>query len=595
MGFFGPAAHRSPRTRRPRRGAWHRIRPGSRSRVETVGGVRRRLLPAVAAGPRAAAGRDVLDVLVHPAGVVPTSGRSPGPEEGVGWRPRRRRGRARAFRPHASASSWRPRSRHPWLPRGRSVSNRSAPGLAVTALVAAAVFLLAYDAAGYRLESRTTAAIVLVWSASLAVVLGLWPVVRPPRGRARDARPPRGVLRLARGSRCSGRRAPSAPSRVRPRRRSSSASSPSRSSRATRRTLRRSTDGLALAIAAVGVLALASRLFPDTFPNGNMPEFLPERLDAALAGRSSTGTGSRSSSRSLCRSCSGCATASREPARARRWPSASSRRSPATIYLTSSRGGFAAAVVGLVVFLVLTPRRWAAGLGLALGSRARAAVIAILVERSTLANEPSVRGGGRPGPLAPRCSSCSPASPAARLFALAVRYVPLVRVPRAVGIAVVVVLAVAAARGDRRRRSRPTGSSDFQATADGSIDEADFVKAHLLTGSGNGRWQFWGGGDRRVAREDPVVGRGAGSYEAWWAEHGSFTYFIEDAHSLYLETLGELGLIGLLCSSRRVRARPSSSGCRLRRAATSTGPSSPPCSASSPPTSSRRGSTGCGS
>ena len=35
--------------------------------------------------------------------------------------------------------------------------------------------------------------------------------------------------------------------------------------------------------------------------------------------------------------------------------------------------------------------------------------------------------------------------------------------------------------------------------------------------------------------------RGAGSYESWWAQHGSISYFIRDAHSVWLETLGELG------------------------------------------------------
>jgi tetratricopeptide (TPR) repeat protein len=43
-----------------------------------------------------------------------------------------------------------------------------------------------------------------------------------------------------------------------------------------------------------------------------------------------------------------------------------------------------------------------------------------------------------------------------------------------------------------------------------------------------------------------VAGRGAASYESWWAQHATFTHFIRNAHSLYLETLGELGVIGFL-------------------------------------------------
>jgi O-antigen ligase len=43
-----------------------------------------------------------------------------------------------------------------------------------------------------------------------------------------------------------------------------------------------------------------------------------------------------------------------------------------------------------------------------------------------------------------------------------------------------------------------------------------------------------------------VFGRGAGSYQSWWMEHASLPLFVRDAHSLWLETLAELGLVGLL-------------------------------------------------
>ena len=61
-----------------------------------------------------------------------------------------------------------------------------------------------------------------------------------------------------------------------------------------------------------------------------------------------------------------------------------------------------------------------------------------------------------------------------------------------------------------------------------------------------------------------MLGHGAGSYEAWWAQHGSLAVFVRDAHSLYFETLAELGALGLallvaaaaavlLASWRRIR------------------------------------------
>jgi hypothetical protein len=109
----------------------------------------------------------------------------------------------------------------------------------------------------------------------------------------------------------------------------------------------------------------------------------------------------------------------------------------------------------------------------------------------------------------------------------------------AIGSAVlaVVVIAAAAAASDPAQKLR-----DFQALP---APGRTVIGAHLASGSGSGRWQFWtAAGDE--FRSAPLVGRGAGSFEAWWTQHASFPYFIRDAHSLYLQTLGELGIIGLL-------------------------------------------------
>jgi hypothetical protein len=64
--------------------------------------------------------------------------------------------------------------------------------------------------------------------------------------------------------------------------------------------------------------------------------------------------------------------------------------------------------------------------------------------------------------------------------------------------------------------------------------------------SSNGRWPFW-----KAAIDEfkaaPLVGKGSGSFEPWWTQHREAgAGFVQDAHSLYLETLGELGIIGFL-------------------------------------------------
>jgi O-antigen ligase len=47
------------------------------------------------------------------------------------------------------------------------------------------------------------------------------------------------------------------------------------------------------------------------------------------------------------------------------------------------------------------------------------------------------------------------------------------------------------------------------------------------------------------ARDTPLVGRGAGTFELAWLEQQPIGASVRDAHSLYLETLADLGLVGL--------------------------------------------------
>ena len=47
------------------------------------------------------------------------------------------------------------------------------------------------------------------------------------------------------------------------------------------------------------------------------------------------------------------------------------------------------------------------------------------------------------------------------------------------------------------------------------------------------------------ASEHVVVGSGAGSFDDYWLEHRTIPAYVRDAHSLYLETVAELGIVGL--------------------------------------------------
>jgi tetratricopeptide (TPR) repeat protein len=72
-----------------------------------------------------------------------------------------------------------------------------------------------------------------------------------------------------------------------------------------------------------------------------------------------------------------------------------------------------------------------------------------------------------------------------------------------------------------------------------------YVAAHLASGNGSGRYQYWAEA-KDAFKSEPIRGIGAGGYEAYWLQHGTLNVPVRDAHSLYLETAAELGIVGLL-------------------------------------------------
>ncbi len=75
--------------------------------------------------------------------------------------------------------------------------------------------------------------------------------------------------------------------------------------------------------------------------------------------------------------------------------------------------------------------------------------------------------------------------------------------------------------------------------------QSTYVATHLSSGSGSGRYQFWSAA-LDAFKAHPLDGIGAGGYEAYWHQHGSLAVPVRDAHSLFLESMAELGIVGLL-------------------------------------------------
>jgi len=71
------------------------------------------------------------------------------------------------------------------------------------------------------------------------------------------------------------------------------------------------------------------------------------------------------------------------------------------------------------------------------------------------------------------------------------------------------------------------------------------VYARLGTVTGSHRYQYWQTAVKAF-EDKPATGTGPGTFEFYWAQHGPIYEFVRNAHSLYLETLAESGVIGLL-------------------------------------------------
>jgi hypothetical protein len=67
----------------------------------------------------------------------------------------------------------------------------------------------------------------------------------------------------------------------------------------------------------------------------------------------------------------------------------------------------------------------------------------------------------------------------------------------------------------------------------------------LLSIGGSHRYQYWNAATSAFDSQ-PFHGIGPGTFEFYWAQHNSLSEFVRNAHSLYIETMADLGIVGLL-------------------------------------------------
>jgi O-antigen ligase len=219
-----------------------------------------------------------------------------------------------------------------------------------------------------------------------------------------------------------------------------------------------------------------------------------------------------------------------------------------TVLLTFSRGAFGALAAGLLVLLAISPSRArvtgvlvTVGLGGAAAGALAAAVGGLRTEAGT--------GAAALPALLAAMAACALAARALTQR----RDAPVAWLRTAALAASVLVLAatIAAMVSTERVPGR---------------DEPEAGPQRLASVQSN-RYAYW-----KVAVEafadQPLTGEGSGGFRTAWLREREFRESVRDAHSLYLETAAELGLIGLAalavllagCGLAAVRAGPAAAG-----------------------------------
>jgi O-antigen ligase/polysaccharide polymerase Wzy-like membrane protein len=298
-------------------------------------------------------------------------------------------------------------------------------------------------------------------------------------------------------------------------------------------------DGVTAAVALIGGVALLSRLHPAWFPLDEGARFLAEqnRLSYplnyfnALAAMLALGL-------VLCASAA---------ARARTLPgqALAAGAIPALVLaldLTLSRGGVLALVVGACVLVALVPERLSTLL--ALVPAALGGVALILAENGlerdvllALVLVVCLGVGVADAALRPSLSR------AARQLSL--RFSRRQALAAAAGgIALAAVLFVSLG-GAGELSDRWSEFKERDPALEGTSATAPLGRSRLTRTSSRGRYQIWQSAldANRTAR---LRGIGPGGFEFWWARQGRLETYFRDGHSLYFDTLADLGIVGLL-------------------------------------------------
>jgi hypothetical protein len=316
---------------------------------------------------------------------------------------------------------------------------------------------------------------------------------------------------------------------------------------------RATVNGLACALALVTGLAVLSRLHPSLFPANAELQFLglsagrrlgyPLNYWNGLAAVAAMGVpllvGVEISARTVL---------------GRALAAAALPLSSLCLYLTVSRGGVLELAIGVAVFLALVPRRLEAVATLVAAGAGSAAVILAASHRPAVRTGLTTPAAMHAGTqvLTLTLLACAGVAFLQAALGLGSEYLERPRVLRlsrahtrrlalAGGLVAVVCALALGAPGTLEHewsqfKQPPTAVHNFTAVN---------LFSRLSIVNGDGRYQLWQSALNANATS-PWLGIGPGTFAFWWAAHATTSGAVLNAHSLYLETLAETGIIGLL-------------------------------------------------
>jgi hypothetical protein len=218
-----------------------------------------------------------------------------------------------------------------------------------------------------------------------------------------------------------------------------------------------------------------------------------------------------------------------------------------TAFLPLSRSGIAAAILALALFLALTSDRLAKLLTV-LPAAAGGAILIVAADHRNelqdgLLNAAARQQGDEMVPIVLAVCLAVGAIQAGISFGLQKGMRPRWTFPSRRQTTVVAAVGVVVALVALAAIDAPGRASDAWAEFKQQGGPGDGTE-RLTSFAGQSRYQLWQSAADQNASE-PLTGTGPGTFEFWWAREGDEAETVRDAHSLYMQTLGELGIIGL--------------------------------------------------